>query len=116
MDPGSNAIVEFVIDESEGDQGIHVKQVSHGFVRLHHSDSNQGKFARISCTSLLVKAGVFGPALKAGNPVTGSVTSFTRYRRLWRGVKTIRPFSTSTSSGSPDRISSRLRRGPGSTT
>jgi hypothetical protein len=30
--------------------------------------------------------GAFGPALNAGNPVTGSVTSFVRWGRFLRGV------------------------------
>src|ERR1700687_1809108 len=64
FDPGSNASVEFVVEEPEGDQSIHIEQVDHG------------KFAKISSTSLLLNVGAFGPALRAGSPVTGSVTSF----------------------------------------
>jgi len=37
--------VEFVIEEAEGDQSIHIEQVDHG------------KFAKISSTSLLLKVG-----------------------------------------------------------
>jgi hypothetical protein len=58
--------VEFVIQEPEGDQSIHIEQVDHG------------KFAKISSTSLLLNVGAFGPALSAGSPVTGSVTSLAR--------------------------------------
>jgi hypothetical protein len=58
--------MEFVIDETEGDQSIHIEQVDHG------------KFAKISSTSLLLNVGAFGPALRAGSPVTGSVTSLAR--------------------------------------
>jgi hypothetical protein len=70
----------------------------------------------MSSTSLLLNVGAFGPALRAGNPVTGSVTSLTRCSRFFRGVNTIRPFSILASSGSPARISSRRRSGPGRTT
>jgi hypothetical protein len=66
LDPGSNASVEFVIEEPESDQSIHIEQVDHG------------KLAKISSTSLLLKVGAFGPALRAGSPVTGSVTSLAR--------------------------------------
>src|ERR1700730_9050564 len=104
LDPGSNASVEFMVEEPEGDQSIHVEQVDHG------------KFAKISSTSLLLNVGAFGPALKAGSPVTGSVTSLTRWGRFLRGVKTIRPSSILASRGSPGRISSRRRSGPGRTT
>jgi hypothetical protein len=60
--------------------------------------------------------GALGPALKAGSPVTGSVTIFIRCGRFLRGVSTIRPSSIFASSGSPGRISSRRRSGPGRTT
>lgn len=60
--------------------------------------------------------GALGPALKAGSPVTGSVTIFIRCGRFRRGVSTIRPSSIFASSGSPGRISSRRRSGPGRTT
>src|ERR1700730_18738327 len=104
LDPGSNASVEFVVEETEGDQSIHVEQVDHG------------KFAKISSTSLLLNVGAFGPALKAGSPVTGSVTSLTRWGRFLHGVNTIRPSSILASKGSPGRISRRRRSGPGRTT
>jgi hypothetical protein len=55
-----------VINEPEGDQSIPIEQVDHG------------KFAKISSTSLLLNVGAFGPALRAGSPVTGSVTSLAR--------------------------------------
>jgi hypothetical protein len=69
--------VELVIDESERNQGVHNEQINHG------------KFAKISSTSLLVKVGASGPALKAGSPVAGSVTILTRWGRLLAGVNTI---------------------------
>src|SRR5690348_9892601 len=104
LHPGSNTTVEFVIDEAQSDQRIHIEQVDHG------------KFAKISSTSLLLIAGAFGPALKAGSPVTGSVTIFIRCGRFLRGVSTIRPPSMCASRGSPGLISSRRRSGPGKTT
>src|ERR1700724_2410044 len=96
--------MEFVIDETEGDQSIHIEQI------------DQGKFAKISSTSLLLIVGAFGPALNAGSPVTGSVTSFVRWGCFLRGVSTIRPSSIFASNGSPGRISRRRRSGPGRTT
>jgi hypothetical protein len=61
--------------------------------------------------------GAFGPALKAGSPVTGSVTIFIRCGRFLRGVKhnssildILRPEDL------PGRMSSRRRSGPGRTT
>jgi hypothetical protein len=96
--------MEFVINEPESDESIHIEQVDHG------------KFVRISSTSLLLNMGAFGPALKAGSPVTGSVTNLTRWERFLRGVNTIRPSSILASRGSPGRISSRRRSGPGRTT
>jgi hypothetical protein len=104
LNPIRNSSVEFVINEAKCDQSIHVEQIDHG------------KFAKISSTSLLLNVGAFGPALRAGSPVTGSVTSLTRCGRFRRGVNTIRPSSILASSGSPARISSRRRRGPGRTT
>src|SRR5271169_483835 len=103
-DPRSHAIVELVIDESERNQGVHIEQINHG------------KFAKISSTSLLVKVGASGPALKAGSPVAGSVTILTRWGRFLAGVNTIRPASMLASRASPALIPSRRRRGPGSTT
>jgi hypothetical protein len=41
------------------DQSIDVEQKDHG------------KFTKISSTSLLLNVGAFGPALRAGSPVTG---------------------------------------------
>src|SRR5579863_27951 len=96
--------MEFMIDESQRDERIHIEQVDHG------------KLARISSTSLLLNVGAFGPALSAGSPVTGSVTSFVRWGRFLRGVNTIRPSSILASSGLPARISRRRRSGPGRTT
>src|SRR5215469_5840287 len=96
--------MKFVINEPESEQSIYVEQIDHG------------KFAKISSTSLLLNVGALGPALRAGSPVTGSVTSLTRCSRLRRGVNTIRPFSILASSGSPARISRRRRSGPGRTT
>ncbi len=60
--------------------------------------------------------GAFGPALRAGSPVTGSITIRIRCGRFLRGVSTIRPSSIFASRGSPGRISSRRRSGPGNTT
>jgi len=96
--------MEFMIHEAQSDQSIHIEQIDHG------------TFASISATSLLLKIGAFGPALKAGRPVTGSVTIFIRCGRFLRGVSTIRPSSIFASRGSPGRISSRRRSGPGRTT
>src|SRR5215469_13937921 len=96
--------MKFVINEPESEQSIYVEQIDHG------------KFAKISSTSLLLNVGALGPALRAGSPVTGSVTSLTRCSRLRRGVNTIRPFSIFASSGSPARMSSRRRSGAGRTT
>src|ERR1700676_5644383 len=104
LDPGSNASVEFVVEETEGDQSIHIEQVDHGM------------FAKISSTSLLLIMGASGPALRAGSPVTGSVTILIRCGRFLRGVSTILPSSIFASRGSPGRISSRRRSGPGRTT
>jgi hypothetical protein len=55
--------MEFVINEPESDQSIYIEQIDHG------------KFARISSTSLLLNVGAWRPAVRAGSPVTGSVTS-----------------------------------------
>src|SRR5215469_17906670 len=96
--------MEFVVHEPESDESIYVQQIGHG------------KFAKISSTSLLLNVGALGPALRAGSPVTGSVTILTRCSRLRRGVNTIRPFSIFASSGSPARISRRRRSGLGRTT
>src|ERR1700735_4295752 len=71
----------FMINEAQSDQSVHIEQIDHG------------KFASISSTSLLLMVGAFGPALKAGSPVTGSVTIFIRCGRFLRGVNTIRPSS-----------------------
>src|SRR5580704_8637827 len=90
--------------ESKRYQRVHIKQINHG------------KLARISCTSLLVRMGAFSPALRTGNPVIGSCTILTRRERFLLGVNTIRPLSILASRGSPARISSRRRSGPGSTT
>lgn len=96
--------MKFVTQKTKRNQGIHIQQIPHG------------KLARISSTSLLVKVGAFGPALKTGRPVIGSVTILSRCVLFWRGVNTIFPFSISASSGSPARMSSRRRRAPGRTT
>src|SRR5262249_28448605 len=81
-------------------QSIHIEQIDHG----------------VSSTSLLLNVGALAPALRASSPVSGSVTSLTRYRRLRRGVNTMRPSSILASSGSPARMSRRQRIGPGRTT
>src|ERR1700741_2462120 len=104
LHPSSKTTMELMINEAQSDQSIYIEQIDHG------------KFASISSTSLLLMVGAFGPALKAGSPVTGSVTIFIRCGRFLRGVSTIRPFSIFASRGSPGRISSRRRSGPGRTT
>jgi len=71
--------MEFVMNESQSDQCIHIEQIDHG------------KFARISSTSLLLKTGTSPPALKTGSPVTGSVTILIFCRALLGGVKTMDP-------------------------
>ena len=63
--------MEFMINEAQSDQSIHIEQIDHG------------KFAKISSTSLLLNVGAFGPALNAGSPVTESVTSLTRCGRFF---------------------------------
>jgi hypothetical protein len=93
-----------MVNEAQSYQSIHIEQIDHG------------KFASISSTSLLLMVGAFGPALKAGNPVTGSVTILVRCGRFRRGVSTMRPSSIFASRGSPGLISSRRRSGPGRTT
>src|ERR1700691_2458671 len=103
-DPRGHSRMELVTVESKCHQRVHIKQVNHG------------KLLRISSTSLLVRVGAFAPALRTGNPVIGSLTILTRRPRFLRGVKTIRPSSILASSGSPARMSSRRRNGPGSTT
>jgi len=60
--------MEYMINEAQSDQSIHIEQIDHG------------RFASISSTSLLLMVGAFGPALKAGSPVTGSVTNFCSVR------------------------------------
>jgi hypothetical protein len=104
LHPSGKTTMEFMINEAQSDQSVHIEQIDHG------------KFASISSTSSLLMVGAFGPALKAGSPVTGSVTIFIRCGRFLRGVSTIRPSSIFASRGSPGRISSRRRSGPGRTT
>ena len=55
-----NPCMELMLQYDECKQSIHVQYVSHG------------KSARISCTCALVSFGAFGPAVRTGNPVTGS--------------------------------------------
>jgi hypothetical protein len=64
--PSSKTTMEFMIHETQSDQSTYIEQIDHG------------KFASISSTCLLLIVGAFGPALKAGSPVTGSVTIFIR--------------------------------------
>src|SRR5205823_3413884 len=90
--------------ESQRHQSVDIKQILHG------------KLAKISCTSLLLKIGASGVTLRTGRPVIESITILTLCRRFLRGVKTMRPASIFASSGSPARIPSLRRRGPGSTT
>ena len=66
----AHAGMEFVIDEPESYQRIHVEQIDHG------------KFVRISSISLLLGVGAFGPEARAGSPVTRSVTNLTRCARF----------------------------------
>jgi len=96
--------VEFVVNEPKRDERVYIEKVCHG------------KLARMSSTSLLLRTGAFGPALRTGRPVTESVTILTGCGRFFRGVSTMRPDSTFTSSGSPARMPSRRRSGPGRTT
>jgi hypothetical protein len=99
LHPSSKTTMEVMIHEAQSDQSIYIEQI------------DLGKFATISSTSLLLMVGAFGPALKAGSPVTGSVTIFIRCGRFLRGVSTIRRSSIFASGGSPGRISSRRRSG-----
>jgi hypothetical protein len=96
--------VEFMVNESECNERVHIEQICHG------------KFVKISSTSLLLKTGASEPALSTGSPVTRSVTILTWYERFLWGVNTIRPASMLASSGSPARMPSLRRRGPGRTT
>src|SRR5260370_19707712 len=93
LHPSSKTIMEFMINEAQSDKGIHIKQIDHG------------KFAKISSTSLLLIVGAFGPALKAGSPVTGSVPIFILCGRFLLGVSTIRPSSIFSSRESTGPIS-----------
>jgi hypothetical protein len=93
-----------MFEESQSHQSIYIEQIYHG------------KLAKISWTSLLLKTGASGSALRTGSPVVESVTILTLCGRCLRGVKTIRPASMLASSGSPSRIPSLRRRGPGRTT
>jgi hypothetical protein len=89
--PASHSPVEFVLQESQRDQRIHVEEIRHG------------NSAKISRTCLLLNTGAFGPALSTGRPVIGSTTIFTFPERVRCGVSTMRPPSTFVSSGSPVR-------------
>src|SRR5271157_957486 len=95
--PTGDSPVEFVLQESQRDQSIHVEEIRHG------------NSASISRTCLLLNTGAFGPALSAGRPVIESITMLTFPGRVRRGVNTMRPPSTFVSSGSPVRRPS-LRR------
>jgi aspartate kinase len=54
--------VKFVLEETQGDQCVHVEEISHG------------KLAKISSTCLLLNDGESGPGLRTGSPVEGSAT------------------------------------------
>ena len=64
---------------------------------------------------LLVNNGAFGPALKTGNPVSGSVMILALLVFFLCGVKTIRPPLISAVSASPAQMPSFRRNGPGNT-
>lgn len=102
--PASDALVEFVLEETQCDESVHVEEMLHG------------KSDRISWTCLLLKTGASGPALRTGSPVMGSIKMLTFRERVLRGVNTILPPSTFASSGSPVRRPSLRRIGLGRTT
>src|ERR1017187_1341440 len=104
MYPIGHAFVELVVDDAKRQQRTHVEKILHG------------KSASISSTSLLVRTGAPGPNVRAGNPVTGSITIFPLVFRFLCGVKTIRSPSALTSSESPGWSPSRRRTEMGSTT
>ena len=64
-------------------------------------EERTGKSARISRTSALVSLGALGPAVRTGNPVTGSRMIRAFRERTFRGVRTICCPSTLASSESP---------------
>ncbi len=102
--PVGDSLVKFMLEEPERHESIYVEQISHG-----NSD-------RISATCLPVKVEASGPPLRTGRPVIGSRRILTSRERVLRGVRTIRPPSTSASSGSPVRSPSFWRMGLGRTT
>jgi hypothetical protein len=61
LDPCSHTGVKQMLSISRGDQGVHIEKVDHG------------KSISISAPSSLVRMGAFGPRLRTGRPVTGSV-------------------------------------------
>ena len=87
--PSRNSVVEFMLEETKRDEGIHVKQVLHG------------NSARISRTCLLLKTGDSDPALRTGRPVIRSTRMLTCEKRVLRGANTTRPAGTVASSESP---------------
>jgi hypothetical protein len=82
-------VMEFMIENAQRNQCTHIEKEFHG------------KSARICCTCLWVSLGAWGPAVKTGKPVTGSLTIRARCRLPDLGVKIIRPDSTLASSESP---------------
>src|SRR5271166_6544680 len=56
--------MKLVVDDAERHKCAHIAKIFHG------------KSESISCTSLWVKTGAPGPKVRAGNPVTGSITIF----------------------------------------
>ena len=104
MDPPGDPLVEFMLEETQRHESIHIEQIPHG-----NSD-------KISETCSLLNVAAFGPALRTGRPVIRSTTMLTRRERVLLGVNTMRPSSTLASSGSPACRPSLRRIGPGRTT
>src|ERR1700688_22682 len=101
--PTRDSSMEFMLQESQRYQSIHVEKIRHG-----NSD-------KISRTCLLLSRGASEPALSTGRPVTGSTTMITFRERALLGVSTMRPPSTPVSRGSPVRRRSFRRICTGST-
>src|SRR5579863_3818452 len=87
--PTCYARVKLMLQNDERKETIHIQQVDHG------------KSASISRTAALVNLGALGPAVKTGNPVTGSRMIRALRERGFRGVRTICCPSTLASSESP---------------
>lgn len=104
VDPESHSLVKFVLQETQCDKSVYVKQVFHG------------KVDKISRTCLLVRSGASEPALRTGRPVIRSRTIRAVWERVRRGVNTMCPASILASSESPARRPSLRRIGLGRTT